>query len=88
MPALPPLHYERPLNHRACALCAQLSQGVWHVLIHLVDMVDAEATWEPVKEFWAIFPEIWHEDELLHKEERCYGGELLPPLQRGAMAKE
>jgi hypothetical protein len=51
LPALSPLHHGRLLHRPAHALHAQLSRGVWHVLIPWADMEEAEATWEPVDEF-------------------------------------
>jgi hypothetical protein len=48
------------------------------VLIHWEDMAEAEATWEPVEEFRALFPAFQLEDALFIEGERCYGGERLP----------
>jgi hypothetical protein len=63
-PALPPLHNGRLLHRPRQALGAQRRRGVWHVLVHWEDMEESAATWEPVEEFKARFPDFQLADEL------------------------
>jgi hypothetical protein len=69
-PALPPLHNGRLLHQPARVLRSQLRRGVWHVLVQWATMPEAEATWEPVPAFRALFPSFQLEDELFPKEGR------------------
>ena len=43
---------------------AQLRHGVWHVLIQWAGLPEADATWEPVEEFRAAYPDFQLADEL------------------------
>jgi len=70
---MPPLHNGRILHHPARARRGQLRRGVWHVLIQLAGLPDADATCEPVEEFRALFPAFQPEDELFGEG----GGEML-----------
>jgi hypothetical protein len=63
-PALPPLHNGHVLHRPARALRAQLRRGVWHVLIQWESLPEADATWEPVDKFRALFPSFQLKDEL------------------------
>ena len=69
-PALPPLHNGRLLHQPARVLRSQLRRGVWHVLVQWATMPEAEATWEPVPAFRALFPSFQLADELFPKEGR------------------
>ena len=50
-------------------LRSQLRRGVWHVLIKWEGLSAADATWEPVTDFRAAFPDFQLEDELFPKGE-------------------
>jgi len=63
-PSLPPLQHGCLLQTPERVLHSQLRRGVWHVLIKWEGLSAADATWEPVTDFRAAFPDFQLEDEL------------------------
>jgi hypothetical protein len=63
-PALPPLRNGQLLEGPERAMRAQLRRGVWHVLFQWAGLPEADATWEPVEEFRAAYPDFQLADEL------------------------
>lgn len=63
-PALPPLQHGRLLEAPERVLCSRLWRGVWHVHVQWAGLPEAEASWEPVEELRAAYPEFQLEDEL------------------------
>jgi len=51
-------------------LRASLRRGVWHVLVHWAGTAEPDATWEPLEQFKASYPNVQLEDELFLEEGR------------------
>jgi len=66
-PSLLPLQHGRLPQAPKCVLRSQLRPGVWHILVKWTRLADADATWEPVTNSRAVFPDFQLEDELLPK---------------------
>ncbi|KAJ1259337.1 hypothetical protein BS78_10G146300 [Paspalum vaginatum] len=69
-PALPALEHGRLLPVPERALKARLRRQVWHVLIQWAGSTAAEATWEPLAQFTASYPDFQLEDKLFLEEWR------------------
>ena len=58
------MRHGRLLEAPERALSSQLRRGVWHVLIQWAGLPETDATWEPVDNFRAAYPDFQLEDEL------------------------
>lgn len=66
-PALPPLRHGRLLLEPQRALRARRARDVWQVLVQWTNLLESEATWEPLDDLRARFPGFQLEDELFAK---------------------
>lgn len=69
-PALPPLQHGRTLQQPEKVIKSQLRHGTWHILVHWTGFPASEATWEPVPDFKAAYPDFQLEDELFSEDGR------------------
>ena len=69
-PVLPPLQHGRPLQQLEKVIKSQLRRATWHVLVQWAGFPAAEATWEPVPDCKATFPDFQLEDELFPEDGR------------------
>ena len=69
-PPLPPMEHGRLLPVLLQVLRASLRRGVWHVLVHWAGTAEPDATWEPLEQFKASYPNVQLEDELFLEEGR------------------
>jgi hypothetical protein len=49
---------------------SKLRRGTWHILVKWSGFPESEATWEPVPEFQAKYPDYQLEDELFPEDGR------------------
>jgi len=69
-PALPPLQHGRMLQQPEKVFKSKLRRGTWHILVKWSGFPESEATWEPVPEFQATYPDYQLEDELFPEDGR------------------
>lgn len=69
-PPLPPMEHGRLLPVPLQVIRASLRRGVWHVLVHWAGTAEPDATWEPLEQFKASYPNVQLEDELFLEEGR------------------
>ncbi|KAJ1257432.1 hypothetical protein BS78_K041900 [Paspalum vaginatum] len=63
-PPLPPMEHGHLLPVSAKILKASLRRDVWHVLVHWTGDDEANATWEPLEQFQASYPDVQLADDL------------------------
>jgi hypothetical protein len=62
---LPPVQDGRLLPAPEQVLRAQQRRGAWRLLVKWQGFPEDDATWEPLEEFKALYPDVQLEDELL-----------------------
>jgi hypothetical protein len=63
-PTMPPMENGRLLPSPEKIIRARLKRGQWHVLVQWSEAKPEDATWEPLQQFTASYPQFQLEDEL------------------------
>jgi hypothetical protein len=63
-PAMPPMENGRLLPSPEKIIRARLKRGQWHVLVQWSEAKPEDATWEPLQQFTASYPQFQLDDEL------------------------